>query len=126
MHATCLEDLQVFQRAKEFHAAVFAVTRGFRSDPWLADQLNESAESTMSNIGEGFRQLTDRGFARYLAIAAGSAEESRVHLMAAELRGHIAPARAAELIDEARQIANMLGGFIAYLHRSDRKSRPLR
>jgi four helix bundle protein len=123
MHATCVEDLQVFQRAKTFVAAVFALTRGFRSDFWLGDQLNESAESMMSNISEGFRQTTDRAFARYLAIAAGSAEEARTHLLAAELKGLAVRPRSSELRAEASEIANMLGGLIRYLRRSDRKDR---
>jgi four helix bundle protein len=123
MHATCVEDLQVFQRAKLFVAAVFALTGGFRADFWLGDQLNESAESIMSNISEGFRQATDRAFARYLTIAAGSAEEVRSHLAAAELRGQISEARSVELRCEAREIVNMLGGLVRYLRRSDRKDR---
>ena len=123
MHATCVEDLQVFQRAKAFAVAVFAVTRRFRSDLWLGDQLNASAESIMSNISEGFRQASDRSFARYLTIAAGSAEEVRSHLAAAELKGHVSQARSTELRSEARQIVNMLGGLVRYLRRSDRKDR---
>jgi four helix bundle protein len=123
MHATCVEDLQVFQRAKALVVAVFAVTSGFRSDYWLGDQLNESAESIMSNIAEGFRQATDRAFARYLSIAAGSAEEVRSHVAAAELKRLIAHARSRELRGEAMEIANMLGGLIRYLHRTDRKDR---
>jgi four helix bundle protein len=123
VHATCVEDLQVFQRAKAFAVAVFALTSSFRSDYWLGDQLNASAESIMSNIAEGFRQATDRGFARYLSIAAGSAEETRSHLTAAELKGHLAHARAAEVRREALEITTMLGTLIRYLRRSDRKDR---
>jgi four helix bundle protein len=123
MHATCVEDLQVFQRAKALAVAVFAVTNRFSSDFWLGDQLNESAESIMSNISEGFRQASDRSFARYLTIAAGSAEEVRSHLAAAELRGRIARAQSIELRGEAREIVNMLGGLLGYLRRSDRKDR---
>ena len=123
MHATCVEDLQVFQRARAFVVAVFAVTHSLRSDYWLGDQLNASAESIMSNISEGFRQTTDRGFARYLSIAAGSAEETRSHLAAAEMKGLLAEARSRELRAEALEIANMLGGLVRYLRRSDRKDR---
>ena len=123
MHATCVEDLFVYQRAKAFLKVIFELTRAFRSDFWLADQLNESAESIMSNVAEGFRQPTDRAFARYLGISSGSAEESRTHLLAAELRGHVGRSRCAELVTEAREIADMLGGLIKYLHRCDRKDR---
>ncbi len=77
----------------------------------------------MSNISEGFRQATDRAFARYLSIAAGSAEETRSHLTAAELTGHLSRARSAELRQEALEITTMLGALIRYLRRSDRKYR---
>jgi four helix bundle protein len=110
VHATCVEDLLVFQRARAFTVAVFAVTRDLRADFWLSDQLDESAESMMANI-------------RYLAIAAGSAEEARVHLLALELRGLVAHSRSSELRAEAREIASMLGALIRYLRRSDRKHR---
>jgi four helix bundle protein len=123
MHATCVEDLLVYQRAKVLLVAVFDLTRGFRSDCWLADQLNASAQSILANIAEGFRQPTDRAFARYLSISSGSAAEARSHLLAAELRGHVASDRAAELADEAQEIASMLGALVRYLHRCDRKNR---
>ena len=104
MHATCVEDLQVFQRAQAFCVAVFALTGSFRSDYWLADQLNASAESIMSNISEGFKQATDRAFARYLSIAAGSAEEARSHLTAAELKGRIAADQSRALRKDALRL----------------------
>jgi len=85
--------------------------------------LNDSAESILSNIGEGFRQPTDRAFARYPGISSGSAEECRVHLLAAEQRGHLEGRRCALMRSEATEIANMLDGLISYLRRCDRKNR---
>jgi four helix bundle protein len=123
MHATCPEDLQILQRGRRLMVEIFAITEGFRDDAWLRDQLNESVESVVSNIAEGYRQPTDRAFARYLAIAAGSGEELRVHLEAAGLRRAIPRPRVAELMAEAREIVNMIGAFIGYLRRCDRKDR---
>ena len=125
VHATCVEDLQVYQRAVRFAAAVFAITPRFRLDSRLAGQSNDSAESVMSNIAEGFRQPTDRAFARYLEISASSAEESRSHLVAAALASEAQAESCRELAGEAREIANMLGAFIRYLRRCDRKSRTI-
>jgi four helix bundle protein len=123
MNATCVEDLQVYQRSLRLTAAVFAITNRFGSDRWLADQLDESVESAMANIADGFRQPTDRAFARYLAIAAASLEEARSHITAAVLRGHLPESQAADLKCEARQLVDMLGGLIGHLRRSDRKDR---
>ena len=125
MHATCPEDLQVFQRAQALAAAVFALTRSFQSHYWLRDQLDDCAESIAANIAEGFSQGTDRAFARYLVIAHGSAGELRVHLVSAGTTEPAAAARAPELMAEAAEIQIMLGAFIRYLRRSDRKDRPL-
>lgn len=123
MRATVVEDLQVFQRASLLVVAVLAITGRLAVDAWLRHQLDSSAESIASNIAEGFSQLTDRAFARYLAIAAGSAEELRVHLHVARATGLIGDGQAIELAGEARQIANMLKALIRYLHRSNRTDR---
>jgi four helix bundle protein len=125
MHAKTVEDLQVFQRARGFTVAVFAMSGSFGHDRWLAEQLCASAESIMANIGEGFQQRTDRAFARYLVIAAGSAEEARAHLAAAEIRGHISKERVSELSSDAREITKMLGALVRYLHRSNRQERSI-
>ena len=123
MHATCVEDLQVFQRARAFAVAVFAITDRFQADFWLRDQLTRSAASIAANIAEGFPQGTDRAFARYLFVAAGSAEEARTHLAVAEERGHVAPTAVSDLRQEALEIVRMLNALIRHLRRSDRKDR---
>jgi four helix bundle protein len=123
MRAKYVEDMQLFQRASLLAAAILAITRRMHNHHGLRSQLNDSATSIAANIAEGFSQPTDRAFARYLAIAAGSAEEVRVHLRTAELQGIVTHEPAAELMKEAREIANMLRGFIRYLHRCDRRDR---
>ena len=123
MRAKYVEDMQLFQRASRLAAAILAITRRVLDHQGLRSQLNDSATSIAANIAEGFSQPTDRAFARYVAIAAGSAEEVRVHLRTAELQGIIAHEAAAALMQEAREIANMLRGFIRYLHRCDRRDR---
>jgi four helix bundle protein len=123
VRAVRVEDLPVFQRAVAFRAAIFALTQSFACDSWLADQLGDSAESIAANIAEGFRQPSDRAFARYLGISSSSAEEARTHLGAAESRGHVGRERRIELSAEATEIADMLDGFIRYLRRCDRKDR---
>jgi len=103
--------------------AVFAISQPMRQELRLRQQLSDSAESIPANIAEGFNQSTDRAFARYLGIAAGSAGELRVHLDAVAEIGVVRRERVAELINEAREMENMLDGFIRYLRRCDRKDR---
>ena len=85
--------------------------------------MDDAADSLVSNIAEGFGQGTDRAFARYLYIARGSANEIASHLAVAEVRGLVAHAAATPLIEEARQIGNMISGLIRYLLKSDWKDR---
>ena len=110
MRAKRLEELQVWSRAREMASAVSAITAdgGFQRHPRLREQIDDASDSLLANIAEGFGQATDRAFARYLYIARGSANEIGAHLTVAEARGLVPPVPAARLIEEARQIANMI------------------
>jgi four helix bundle protein len=123
MQAKCVEELQIFQRARLLARAVFAWAVEQNDHRGLREQLLDCAGSIPANIAEGFSQTTDRAFARYLAIAAGSSEELRVHLQTAQDLKMIDGNRALALLDEARQITYMLRGFVRYLRRCDRKDR---
>ena len=63
-----VEDLKVWQRAREFCVAVNALLgrAGFQRDRKLREQLSDAVDSVISNIAEGFAQPTDRAFARFL------------------------------------------------------------
>jgi four helix bundle protein len=125
MQVNSVEELHVWQSARQFVAAVSALTRGDRMsrELRLRDQIDACADSILSNLAEGFEQGTDRGFARYLYIARGSCSEARAHLTVAQLRGAVAPETADELRQDAAQVIQMLTGLIRYLHCSDRKQR---
>ena len=57
-----------------------------RHDASLAKQLREAASSVAANLGEGRRRVgKDR--THFFRIAAGSADETRVHLLVAEAWG---------------------------------------
>jgi four helix bundle protein len=123
MRVTRAEDFAVYQRALAYFQTISKLTEHFTKDRWLADALRETAESMLSNIAEGYRQVSDRAFARYLTISSGSAEESRMHLMAARVLGHLSLERSSALRQEVLEIALMLEGLIKYLYRSNRKNR---
>ena len=75
MGAKKVEELQIWQRAKQFVDAVSAFLKrpSFRRDSALHDQLDKSSMSTLFNISEGFGQPTDRAFAHHLYICRSSA-----------------------------------------------------
>ena len=74
-------------------------------------------------IAEGFGQLTDRHFAHYLAIARGSALETRGHLATALQRTYISREDEIRVSGVYQDLASMLSAFIAHLRRSNRKNR---
>jgi len=61
-----VEDLKVWQRAREFSVAVNAIIGrpGFQRDRRLREQLEDAVDSVIANIAEGFTQPTDKAFAR--------------------------------------------------------------
>ena len=70
-----------------------------------------------------FGQATDRHFAHYLAIARGSALETRGHLATALKRKYISRDEEIVVSGLYQDLADMLRGLIAYLRRSDRRDR---
>jgi four helix bundle protein len=101
------------------------LTRGgaLAKDLKLRSQIDDCADSILSNLSEGFEQGTDRGFARYLYIARGSCAEARAHLAVAQLRGHICADMANELRKDGAEVVRLITGLIDDLLRSDRKRR---
>lgn len=121
--AKCVEELQVWQRSEALVRAVSALTESpvFSRHTRLAEDINDTAASVLVNIAEGFGQATDRAFAKYVAIARGSCNELRSHLVVATIRRCLREERRIELHREAEEISRMLTGLERYLLRSDRR-----
>jgi len=126
MHAKCVEELLVYQKALAASHAVSAilVRPCFDQDRRLRDQISASSERAVSVIPEGFSQSTDRHFASYLYRSRGSSNEIRTQFKVAVKRGYITEAEARDLSGQYEEIAKMLTGLIAHLTREDRKNRP--
>ena len=96
------EDLLAWQRGHELQCALIPLARQLdRSDPGLADQLRRASRSVTANIAEGFERNTRGDFARFLAIAKGSAGEIRSHLIECLDAGHLDPSSFGGLKDKA-------------------------
>ena len=122
-----VEDLKVWQRAREFCVAVNAIIGrpGFQRDRRLREQLGDAADSVLSNIAEGFTQPSDKAFARYLFISKASNAEARTRLLLACDKGHITSEEFAACNEIADEVARMTTGLIKYLVKSDRRDRGL-
>ncbi len=80
--AKTIEELHIYQRARELTNAVYALTReaAFARDRGLVDQVRRAAASIMSNVAEGFERGSTTEFIQFLYIAKGSCGEVRAQL----------------------------------------------
>ena len=122
MQANSIEEFEVWQRSVRLGAAITAIVRTppLCRDLPLRTQSDECVDSILSNLEEGFEQGTDKAFARYVYIARGSCREIRGHLLAAQLRGHLAQTEVCGLQKECEDVRRLMTGLIHYLLRSDR------
>jgi four helix bundle protein len=122
-----LEDLKVWQRAKEFWTAINEILDrpALQKDRRLRDQLSDAADSMVANISEGSEQPTDRAFARYLYISKASTAEARTRLSVAENRSYITDNEFKARDALGDEVARMTTGLIKYLIKSDRRDRGL-
>jgi four helix bundle protein len=78
-------DLLIWKRARAWSKEIFwhASEGQFARDQRLVVQINDSSESVMSNIAEGFGRGTQEEFVIFLGYATGSLMETQSHLCAA-------------------------------------------
>jgi len=111
------EDLQVWQDARLVVSAIYSASksRAFRRDFSLCDQIRRAANSTMSNIAEGFERGTRREFIQFLNIAKGSNGEVRSQLYVALDQEYINENEFNVLREKAVALSKRLATFIRYL-----------
>lgn len=78
-------DLKCWQEARAWSKAIYQHRRRapFSDDRRLCVQINDSSESVMANIAEGFGRGTQGEFILFLGYSLGSLDETRSHLVAA-------------------------------------------
>jgi four helix bundle protein len=107
-------DLLSWQRAREWSKAIFERTRRepFAGDRRLVEQVNDSSESVMANIAEGFGRGTQGEFITFLGYALGSLNETQSHLCAAYDRGYLDKEDFGRLFQEGTEIRKMTVSFL--------------
>jgi four helix bundle protein len=113
----------VWRKAHLCAIAVYRATRDYPRDELygLTSQTRRAAVSIPANIAEGCGRATDADFARFLDLAAGSANELEYHLLlACELR-FLSPEEHDPLATGVREVRQMLASLIKRL----RGSRPV-
>jgi four helix bundle protein len=107
-------DLKIWQRSREWSKAIFAMTQKapFAKDQRLVVQVNDSSESVMANISEGFGRGTQGEFVTFLGYSIGSLNETQSHLCAAFDRSYLDRDTFADLFQEGSEIRKMIVSFI--------------
>ena len=113
------DDLKVFSRAYAVSLEIHKLSQSFSKNEQyggLADQVRRASKSICANIAEGFakRNLSSAEFKRFLMIAFGSAEETRVWLRYCRDLEYLSSAIYEKLNQEYIEVGKM----IYHLHRS--------
>jgi four helix bundle protein len=107
-------DLLIWKRAREWSKTIFqkAQEPPFTKDQRLVVQVNDSSESVMSNIAEGFGRGTQEEFITFLGYALGSLMETQSHLCAAYDRKYLTKDEFGELYRAGNVLRKMIVAFI--------------
>ena len=108
-----VEDLDVFKRAYRLSLELHRASLQFpKTEQYggLADQMRRASKSVCALIAEGSgrQSSSSREFARYLAMAVGSAEEARLWCRYSADLGYAELADVERWRDELHQIIRML------------------
>lgn len=109
--------LRVWQNAHQTTLGIYRVTTFFPNDEifGLTAQIRRCATSVASNIAEGCGRGGDKGFARFLQIALGSASELEYYLVLTYDLGLLKKVDHDRLIIEVTDTTRMLAGLIRKL-----------
>lgn len=112
--ARSFTELQFWQRAREWSKEIFHLSQHppFARDQRLVIQINDSSESVMANMAEGFGRGTQEEFITFLGYAIGSLDETKSHLCAAYDRGYLSKDQFAKLFSEGTEIRKLTVAFI--------------
>lgn len=112
--ARTFTELQFWQKARVWSRDIFQHTlqAPFARDQRLVVQINDSSESVMSNMAEGFGRGTQEEFITFLGYAIGSLDETQSHLIAAYDRRYLAKEQYACLYREGTAIRKLTVAFI--------------
>ncbi len=107
-------NLLIWKRARAWSKDIFWTTQAtpFSKDQRLVVQVNDSSESVMSNIAEGFGRGTQEEFITFLGYALGSLMETQSHLCAAFDRQYLTKDEFAKLYGAGNELRKMIIAFI--------------
>lgn len=109
-----LEDLQVWQKARDFNKKIYDLTSTFPSIERtnLTIQLRRASSSICANIAEGFGRYHFQESMQFYRTARGSLSEIKSHLYISLDQKYINERQLGELFSIIDETAKMLNGLI--------------
>ena len=129
MKITRFEEIEAWQEARKLVKMIYSViykSPKFRKDFRLVNQVQYAADSSMSNIAEGFARKGNREFVQFLFISKSSAAEVQSHLYVALDRGYMAQDDFDMIYNQAEIVSKLDSGFIKYLNSQLRQPNKLK
>ena len=115
-HISDVEDLTVYQKAYDASLMLHKLSLEYPKHEQfngIADQLRRASKSVCANLAEGFgkQSHSKAEFKRYLSIAIGSSDETRLWLRYSYDLGYMPLKLYTSYAGEYRTIAKMLSGL---------------
>lgn len=122
------EDLIAWQKTRRLTRDVYRVTKQgeFAKDYGLARQLQRASVSIMSNVAEGFERGGRGEFHQFLSTAKASCAETRSLLYVALDAEYVNEQIFQRLLDNADEVARIIGGLRARVEQQRDEQRTLR
>jgi four helix bundle protein len=119
------EELIAWQKARSLTSSIYEITRqgGFAHDFGLSSQIQRAAVSIMSNVAEGYEGNSPAEFHQFLSTAKASCAELRSQLYVALDGGYLPHERFTQLIQQAEEVAKIVGGLRAAVERQRNEHR---
>jgi len=116
------EEIEAWKLGRKLTQMIYEVTTkgAFSSDFGLRDQIRRASGSIMHNIAEGFDGGSNKEFIKFLRYSQRSCSEVQSELYIALDQNYISSVQFKQLYDLALQVHSKIGGFIAYLLKSER------
>jgi four helix bundle protein len=110
-------ELKVWKKGHELTLAVYKTTARFPQEEryGLTSQIRRASASVPANIAEGCGRGSDAELARFLRIAAGSANELEYHLLLANELEMLNSSEHKRLTKQVTEVKRMLTSFIKKL-----------
>jgi four helix bundle protein len=107
-------ELRIWRGARAWAKRIFPLTRRpvFREDRRLSEQVNDSADSVMANIAEGFGRGTQGELITFFGYSISSLNETQSHLVCAYDRQYVSREEFGQLFQQGTDIRKGIVRFI--------------